>query len=108
MNGVISEERMEQAVNFLAETDHDYAMAKAELERSEIHRKRVRSRIFLSEEGAVAVRQAKAEVHADTVAMDDRYIQALAAFEDLRARRQRAEIVIDVFRTLEASRRKGL
>jgi hypothetical protein len=98
---------MEAAMEFLAETDQAYAEAKAQVLRSEILVKRVRARIFVSEEGAVEVRKAKAETHREVGEADDGLINATLAFEALRARRSRAEILIDVFRTLEASRRKS-
>jgi hypothetical protein len=98
---------MEAAMNFLAETDSQFASAKTNLERMDILRKRVRQRIFLTEEGGVALREAKADTHEDVMAADDNYISAFAAYEKLKAQRQRAELVVDVFRTLEASRRRA-
>jgi len=103
----ITQDRMEQAMTYLAETDKDYALEKADLERSEIVRKRTRARIFLTETGTVAERQAKAEIHSDVETADDRYVKSIEIFEVLKARRERAEIVIDVWRSLNAARRKG-
>jgi len=103
----ITQDRMEQAMTYLAETDKDYALEKADLERSEIVRKRTRARIFLTETGTVAERQAKAEIHSDVETADDRYVKCIEIFEVLKARRERAEIVIDVWRSLNAARRKG-
>lgn len=97
---------MENSLNFLAQTDEAYAEGKMELERSEILRKRVRSRIFMTGSGTVAERQAQAECHQDAVEADSDYVLRVGAFETLKAKRQRAELVIEVFRTLEASRRK--
>ena len=103
----INPERIERALHYLAETDLSYAEAKAALESAEILRKRVRARVFLTEDGTVAERQAEAETHHDTEAADDQYVQAIKAFEELKARRQRAELLIDVWRSLEATRRKA-
>jgi alpha-galactosidase len=102
----ITQERMEQAMTYLAQTDHEYAEQKAELERSEIFRKRTRATVFLTVDGTVAERQAKAEIHNNVTDSDDRYIQCVKLFETLKARRERAEIVIDVWRSLNAARRK--
>lgn len=108
MNGLdIDEERIGKAMRYLAETDLPYAEAKAALESAEILRKRVRARVFLTEDGTVAERQAEAETHHDTEAADDQYVQAIKAFEELKARRQRAELLVDVWRSLEATRRKA-
>ena len=104
----IDEERVGKAMRYLAVTDLSYAEAKANLESAEILRKRVRARVFLTEDGTVAERQAEAEVHHDTEAADDAYVTAIKAFEELKARRQRADLVIEVWRSLEATRRRGM
>jgi hypothetical protein len=97
---------MEAAMNFLAETDETYAEAKTNLLRSEILCKRIRARVFTFVEGNIETRKAQAEGHQEVVAADDEYIKATLAFESLKARRSRAEILMDVWRTLEASRRR--
>lgn len=94
-------------MEFLADTDQDYAAAKTQLLRSEILCKRVRARVYVSAEGAVEQRKALAEANSEVLAADEFLCDATLAFEALKARRSRAEIVIDVWRTLEASRRKG-
>jgi hypothetical protein len=94
-------------MSFLAETDDSYAIAKADMLRGEILAKRARARVFVTGEGSVEARKAAAEIHAEVTAADDDLIRATLAFEGLRAKRQRAEIVIDVWRSLEASRRKS-
>jgi hypothetical protein len=98
---------MEAAMEFLAETDEPFAEAKTAVLRAEILVKRVRARVFVGEEGAIEVRKAKAEGHADVVAADESLCTSTLNFETLKAKRSRAEIVIDVYRTLEASRRKA-
>lgn len=102
----ITEERMEKAMQFLAETDVTFAEKKSDLAEREILRKRVRSKIFLVSEGSVAERQAKAETAFESIEMDDAYIMVLEQYEALKARRERAEIVIDIWRSLNANRRK--
>jgi hypothetical protein len=100
-------DKVEGAMGFLAESDLDYAQSVADVESCEIKRKRVRARVFLESEGTVAERQARSETSPLTVESDDEYASALLRKEQLKARRQRAELVIDLYRTLEASRRKG-
>jgi hypothetical protein len=107
MISIIDQSRMENAMQFLAESDLPYAQEKMELEQSAILQKRTRARAFLSGDGSVENRKAAAEVNLEVQAADDRYCECVKAFEELRARRQRAELVIDIFRTLEASRRKA-
>jgi hypothetical protein len=98
---------MENAMAFLAETDQSFAEAKTSLLRCEILGKRVRARAFMAEGlGSVEARKANAEAHPDVIGADDALIAATLDFESLKARRSRAEIVIDVWRSVEASRRK--
>src|SRR6202000_1760835 len=99
-------ERMELAMLFLAESDLEYAQAKANLLATEILAKRIRARLFAAGTGSVEARKAAAEAHPESIESDDALIAATLAFEALRARRQRAELVIEGARTLEASRRR--
>lgn len=99
-------ERMENALEFRATTDDDYAETKADVLRCEILTKRVRARIFVIEEGAMELRKAKAEGHSEVIAADAAYVAATLAHERLRASRGTADILIEAFRTVEASRRK--
>lgn len=104
---MISDDRAEQAFEFLRDTVGKIGDAKAELERSEILRKRVRNKIFLSADGTVAMRDATADCDLETQAADDRYISAIAAYESLRAKRDIEGIALDVWRTEAANRRRA-
>ena len=94
-------------MEYLALTDQEFAVAKADLLRSEILAKRIRARVFGTMEGSVEARKNAAEGDAAVLAADDALIAATLTFESLKARRARAEIVIDVWRSIEASRRKS-
>lgn len=93
-------------MEFLAETDEQFAEIKTLVARAEILCKRARARLFLTGEGSVEARKAAAEAHPEACAADDTYIEAMREFETLKARRSRAEILIDVWRSIEASRRR--
>lgn len=99
-------ERMEAALDYRACCDDAYAELKADVLRCEILCKRVRARVFVAEEGSVDARKAKAEGHSDVIAADEAYVKATVEYERLRASRETADILIDAFRTVEASRRK--
>ena len=106
---MITDARAEGAFEYLRDTSDAIGEAKGELERSEILRKRVRKRHFLAADSklSVAVREAMAEVHDETEAADERYVDAMAAFETLRAKRDLETIALDVWRTESANRRRG-
>jgi hypothetical protein len=103
---MISDERAEQALEYLTSTTGKIGDAKAELERSEILRKRVRRKLYLTSAGTVAEREARADCDPEVQAADDRYIAAIGAYESLRARRDVESIAIEVWRTEAANRRR--
>jgi hypothetical protein len=103
----LTQERMENALEYLAETDQAYAEYKASLLRCEILCKRVRARVFVEQEGSVEMRKAKAEGNSEVIEADKYLVEATLYLEGLKAKRSRAEIVIECFRTVEASRRKS-
>lgn len=105
---MISDDRADEAFNYLVDTTEKIGAAKAELERSEILRKRVRKRVFLgAPEGPIAQREAVAEVSEDVLTVDDRYIKAIYEFETLRAKRDIETIALEVWRTESANRRRA-
>lgn len=97
---------MESALEYRATSDDSYADLKTNVLRCEILCKRVRARVFVQGEGSVDLRKAKAEGDSEVIAADESLCQATVAFERLRASRETADILIDAFRTVEASRRK--
>lgn len=103
---MITDDRAQQAFDYLYDSTARIGESKAELERSEILRKRVRKRVFIESTGTVAERDAHAEGHPDTHAADDRYIRAVQDFESLRAKRDIETIALDVWRTEQANRRR--
>lgn len=104
---MITDLRAEEAFEFLRDSVGGIGAAKAELERAEIMRKRVRRKHFITTEGTVTLREAIAENMPDTEAADERYVQAVSAYESLRARREIEAIALDVWRTEAANRRRA-
>jgi hypothetical protein len=103
---MITDTRAEQAFDYLQSSTDAIGQAKAELERSEILRKRVRRKVFLANDGTVAVREATAECDLEAQEADDRYIAAVSAYESLRAKRDIETIALEVWRTESANRRR--
>lgn len=104
---MVSDERAEQAFEYLSDTTERIGDAKGALERAEILRKRARKAVFLSSTGTVAERDALAENSESAQKADDEYISALVAYEKVKAKREIEAIALDVWRTLQASKRKG-
>ena len=104
----ITQERMEQALDFLSETDEVVAGLKADMLRAEYVLKRKEAAAFLSAEGKTAVlRQNLAKVDDDVVAAYDAHTDAMEQYETIAAKRKTEALIVDVFRTVEASRRQG-
>lgn len=105
---MINRERMEQALGFLAESDEEVARLKTNVRRAEYLLKRKEAHAFLSvEQGSVKDREMKARLDADVVAAYDAHTDAMEQYELIASKRQTEALIIDVFRTLEASRRQG-
>jgi len=105
---LVTDEILEAALKRLAATDDLSAELHTKVERAEFKAKAVKDAAFMRHEGSVAERQALAGTSADyTIAMDE-YFAALQAHEALRNERARKVIVIDVWRSLNSARNKGL
>jgi len=104
---MIDRERAEKAIEFLTDTDVECAKAKSLLEGYVRQDKTIKSTAFLDAQGTVGERNARAEVSALATEHARKIENATLDYETLRNRRNTAMIVIDFWRSLEASRRKG-
>lgn len=104
---MISDERAEKALRYLASTDESCAAAKANMERMEYKAKAVRQQVFLIEEGTVAERTAKAEIDLDHQNTLEEYFDAMKNYSAIANKRETERIVLDTWRTIQANRRSG-
>jgi len=104
---VISQDRLETALRRIAETDETHAELKAEMLRMEHLAKKSKAAIFLMGTGTVAEREAAAASSKEYDAHMGEYFEAVKEFTKLNNKRDLEFVVIEVFRTLEASRRAG-
>jgi hypothetical protein len=106
---LVTDQRLEAALGKLAKTDQLAADLHMNVERAEFKAKAVKDAIFLRADGAnIAERQAQAGTHADYVEEMDKYFEALKAYEGLKNERAREVLVIEVWRSLNSARNKGL
>lgn len=101
----ISDERLEAALSFLADTDTQLGELKADVARTEYLAKLHEATAFLSYEGTIDERKSKARVEAQ--AKWEENFRAIALYEGKRAKRERATILVDLYRTISANRRQG-
>lgn len=103
-----TEKTVSAALDYLASTDEAYAVARAGVE-MERHRLKVAKAVAMLESGEKST--ASQETHA---LVSDDYAAALSRLEDvtldyetMAAKRKRAELTVEVWRSVNANRRQG-
>lgn len=91
----------------LAKTDEQYARLTAAVKALDHKRRVIRAIAFLEISGTVAEREALATASKEYKAFIVEYENTIADKEILGAKRKRAELTIDVWRSLNAARNKG-
>lgn len=105
---MITDQRADDALEWLTLNTRQMGAARGRLERSEILRKRARKRAFIeASDGSVAFKEAQAELHTDVLSADRSYVRAVIRFESMKAKQQIETITLDVWRTEAANRRRG-
>jgi hypothetical protein len=104
---VITERAMEEAINFLADTDLELAELLADMERAEWKAKTIKNACFTILSGTVADREAKATIAEETKQAFEDYFQAVSKYNGLRNKRATQQILIDCWRSVNSSRNRG-
>ena len=104
---MISKDRMEMSLKYLAETDEKCAQLKTLSEREKLKAKAIWGAVASRASGTVLEREASAENHEDYQSAMAAHFNALTEFEAMRNKRATESIVIDVWRSLNAARNKG-
>lgn len=100
-----TEDDVGRALHWLAETDQPLAEARAVQRAAELRIKIVEADEYLMADGPAAERQASARSSSAYSGACEDFKCAVASRELLELRRERAKLVIDVWRSLNASRR---
>lgn len=104
---MITDDQVSKALTYLAETDEKAAMMKADVERKEFLYKRAKDLTFKLAEGTVADRNAIAGTSDKVAEAAEAWFVAIEHCEGVKAKRQRAALVIEVWRSCQANRRAG-
>jgi hypothetical protein len=104
---MITEERCEKALRYLASTDEEAAELKADVDRSEFKAKVMKAAVFLHQEGTVAEREAKAMTAESVTAAYTRHFKAIRDYQAVANKRALQVLVVECWRTLQANRRVG-
>jgi hypothetical protein len=104
---MITEDRLQKALTYLATTDEAVAQARTDMERAEFKAKTIKDAMFKRLDGSVADRQAEAGASPEYSAAMDEYFARLFEFEAIKNKRATEAIVVDTWRSLNAARRQG-
>ena len=108
MTRLVTDEMVEEALRYLATSSDHIASARAMRLRAEFKRKRVRAKLILeSNQSAAITREAWAEAHSLYHEACEEEVRAVEADEHARAERHKADTILEVYRTQEATLRAG-
>lgn len=104
---MISDDRLQAAMVYRAETDLTCAELETEVARQEFKIKQIKAQVFLHSEGTVDARKAEAELSEATLDAEENYLQAMQDFKAMKYKRETENQVIELWRSLNANRRQG-
>ena len=108
MSRLVTDAMVEEALNYLSVSSDHIAAARAMRLRAEFKRKRVRAKLILeSNQSSAIMREAWAEAHSLYYEACEDEVKAVEADEHARSERNKAETVIEAWRTENANQRAG-
>lgn len=108
MRRLVTDEMMEAALEYLATASDHIAAARGKRLRAEFKRKRIRARLMLeSNQPSANMREAWAEAHELYAEACEEEVLAVEADEHARSERNKVDVIIETYRTEEATGRKG-
>jgi hypothetical protein len=94
-------------MEYLSLSDVESAELKSNVARTEYLAKVAEALSFQIAEGSVEAKKCEARVSPGVREAWEKHFSAIQAYEIVRARRQRAELVVDIYRTQSANRRQA-
>lgn len=108
MSRLITDEMLEAAISYLANASEHIAASRANRLRAEHRRKRTRAKLILqSEERSATMREAWAEAHDIYAEVCEEEAKAVEHDEFHRNERNKADVIIEAWRTENANQRAG-
>jgi hypothetical protein len=104
---LITDDRAQKALVYLAETDEEAAILFAQMERLEEQCRQVKDAVFLHETGTIAERQAKATNQQEYQDSLHDYFRAVQAYKAVSNKRSTEELVVRAWQTVSSNRRQG-
>jgi hypothetical protein len=103
----ITADRGERALDFLAQTDAEHADLRVMMLRAEYLVEVTECMVYKGMEGSVEDRKRAAKSSGEVQARMEDYLKVVREYEFLRARRKRAELTFEAWRSINANRRQG-
>ncbi|MEW8119893.1 MAG: hypothetical protein AB2792_22250 [Candidatus Thiodiazotropha sp.] len=104
---MINEDRLQKALVYLAETDEEAAKARAYMIGLEKNEKTIIGIEYLKTQGTVPERDARARKSEAYEQWKSDYENAVADYELYRNKRHTEELIVEVWRSENANRRRG-
>lgn len=104
---MIPDNRCSKALHYLADTDEECAVLKTDVQRKEYALDLAKRRVFLVADGNIEERKARAECSPDVQTAIAAHLDALVAFERVKAKRATEAMIVDTWRSVNANRRSG-
>ena len=105
---MIDEDKVEAAVWYLRNSADSYGPARGHLAFSDANLRRVKSLKMLQEQGSVADREARAYASAEYLEAIEQLQNATADYETIRAKREAAVMMIELWRSQSSARKQGI
>ena len=102
---MISDQQAEEALNYLSETDEQFAHAKQQVEARERYVELLKAQAFLDASGNIEERKAQARISDDVKKAQREYLKALEEYETIRAKRDTSQTTIWTWKAIKASER---
>ena len=104
---MISDDRLQKALTYLAETDLTCAELKTDVARQEFKLKQIKAAIFTTSDGNIEQRKAASETHESTQDQITNYLDAVQAYESMNNKRKTEQLIVELWRTESANKRQG-
>jgi hypothetical protein len=104
---IISDKEVERAIRYLEQTDLEVADWKVAVMRAEHMVDVTESTVYQAASGSIEDRKRFAKASPEVMTKQEELFRAVRNHEMIRAKRKRAELMVELWRTLSANRRQG-
>lgn len=102
---LLNQDVIDSAFQWLIASSDEIAMARGNVIRTEFKMKKVHARLYLQATGTIESKKAQATTHPEYEEAVENYAIAMQTWERAQDQRNRAELVIEAWRTASASER---